>query len=256
MSSKDAVAGQNGDVKPESEYVDHATGQKGAADEYAYVEDTPEEKQLVRKIDRHLLPMLWVMYIFNYIDRTNIGNAKTGGIKRISSSPRPTTSSCCQSSSSRPSIFLPAIMFIWGCMSIGVKGVNSFGGMHAELSKRVAMFYTASLISGAFGGLLAGGIISGLEGVGGTRGWKWLFIIEGLVTVVLAIIAFFVLPDYPTTTKLLTEEEKRLALIRIAAGNVGAGEENILTHKQAFMASVKDIRTWSASQSSIAMSSH
>lgn len=41
---------------------------------------------------------------------------------------------------------------------------------------------------------MAGGIISGLEGVGGTPGWKWLFIIEGLVTVVLAIIAFFVLP--------------------------------------------------------------
>jgi MFS family permease len=56
------------------------------------------------------------------------------------------------------------------------------------------MFYTASLVSGAFGGLLAGGIITGLEGVGGTRGWKWLFIIEGLITVVLAVIAFFVLP--------------------------------------------------------------
>ena len=106
-------------------------------------------------------------------------------------------------------------------MSIGVKGVTSLGGIvawrfflgvveagffpgvmllmscwykPAELSKRVAMFYTASLISGAFGGLLAGGIITGLDGKAGTPGWKWLFIIEGLITMCLATVAFFVLP--------------------------------------------------------------
>lgn len=48
-----------------------------------------------------------------------------------------------------------------------------------ELSKRIAMFYTASLLAGAFGGLLAGGIIDALEGKANTRGWQWLFMIEG-----------------------------------------------------------------------------
>jgi hypothetical protein len=38
--------------------------------------------------------------------------------------------------------------------------------------------------------------------------------------------------------------EKKLALIRIAAGNVSAEDEIILSHKEAFMASVKDLRTW------------
>ena len=38
-----------------------------------YVEGTPEEKRLVRKIDLHLLPILQITYIFNYLDRTNIG---------------------------------------------------------------------------------------------------------------------------------------------------------------------------------------
>lgn len=38
-----------------------------------YVEGTPEEKKLVRKIDYHLIPILWAMYVFNYLDRTNIG---------------------------------------------------------------------------------------------------------------------------------------------------------------------------------------
>ena len=65
----------------------------------------------------------------------------------------------------------------------------------AELSKRIAFFYTASLLSGAFGGLLAGGIIEGMEGLANTRGWKWLFMIEGMATVVVGATAWFILPS-------------------------------------------------------------
>lgn len=38
-----------------------------------YVEGLPQERKLVRKIDLHLIPILWAMYVFNYLDRTNIG---------------------------------------------------------------------------------------------------------------------------------------------------------------------------------------
>ena len=41
--------------------------------EAEYVPNTPEERRLVRKMDLHLLPALWTMYVFNYLDRTNIG---------------------------------------------------------------------------------------------------------------------------------------------------------------------------------------
>lgn len=37
-----------------------------------YVPDTDAEKKLRRKIDLHLMPILWIMYILNYVDRTNI----------------------------------------------------------------------------------------------------------------------------------------------------------------------------------------
>lgn len=37
-----------------------------------YVPETDAEKKLRRKIDLHLMPMLWIMYILNYVDRTNI----------------------------------------------------------------------------------------------------------------------------------------------------------------------------------------
>lgn len=85
----------------------------------------------------------------------------------------------------------------------------------SEMSKRLFFFYTASLMGGAFGGLLAGGIITGMEGKAGVRGWKWLFIIEGCATVVAACCAYFILPDYPLTTKWLSDDEKRLATQRL-----------------------------------------
>lgn len=59
----------------------------------------------------------------------------------------------------------------------------------------MTLFYSATLVAGAFGGLLAGGIIQGMDGVGGTPGWKWLFIIEGCATVAVAGFAVFVLPS-------------------------------------------------------------
>jgi hypothetical protein len=46
---------------------------EATAVEQEYVPGTAEERRLVRKMDLHLMPILWVMYIFNYIDRTNIG---------------------------------------------------------------------------------------------------------------------------------------------------------------------------------------
>ena len=62
------------------------------------------------------------------------------------------------------------------------------------------------------GGLLAAAIHN-LDGVGGIAGWSWIFIIEGLVTIVFAIIALWVLQDFPQTATMLTEEE-RVFIIR------------------------------------------
>ena len=68
--------------KDESSHVEMDTTKKGGditADEIElqqalknYVPDTEAENKLRRKIDLHLMPILWIMYILNYIDRTNI----------------------------------------------------------------------------------------------------------------------------------------------------------------------------------------
>lgn len=52
-----------------------------------------------------------------------------------------------------------------------------------ELSLRMAIFYSGSLISGAFGNLIAAGILNGLAGVRGYSAWQWLYIVEGSITV-------------------------------------------------------------------------
>lgn len=47
-----------------------------------FIEGTDEEKELVRKIDLFLMPTIWVLYCFSYMDRTNIGNAKVAGMDK------------------------------------------------------------------------------------------------------------------------------------------------------------------------------
>jgi len=84
-----------------------------------------------------------------------------------------------------------------------------------ELGVRNAILYCGSLSSNAFGGLIAAGILDGMQGKRGHEAWRWLFYIEGALTVVVAIVAIFVLPDFPSTTKWLTPAERRLAEFRM-----------------------------------------
>ncbi len=86
------------------------------------------------------------------------------------------------------------------------------------------MFFSSATIAGAFsghvsirsltpvsrnlvGGLLAAAIAN-MDGVGGKPGWAWIFILEGLATVLCAIASFFILSDFPDTAKFLSETER------------------------------------------------
>ncbi|UNI15793.1 hypothetical protein JDV02_002294 [Purpureocillium takamizusanense] len=79
---------------------------------------------------------------------------------------------------------------------------------------RQAMFLSASSFAGAFGGLLAFGIVK-MDGIGGLEGWRWIFIVEGIVTVAVAVLACFCLYDFPETAKFLTEEERAFVVHRL-----------------------------------------
>lgn len=74
---------------------------------------------------------------------------------------------------------------------------------------RMSLLYCAAAMSGAFSGLLAAAIAE-MSGVAGYKGWRWIFIIEGVITVVFGASAFFVLPDSPShSTRWLSEVQIR-----------------------------------------------
>jgi len=84
-----------------------------------------------------------------------------------------------------------------------------------EQSKRFAVYISAAVLSGAFGGIIAGAITGNLDGKSGLTGWEWLFIVEGAATCGWAVIAFFILPDFPSNTKRLSDRERHLAITRL-----------------------------------------
>jgi len=90
------------------------------------------------------------------------------------------------------------------------------------------------------------GIESGMDMVRGLRAWRWMFIIEGSITVVIAFIAYFVLPNFPRTTTWLSEEERQLAVWRLEED---IGEDDWTSSSdQSFWHGLKlafrDIKTW------------
>lgn len=101
-------------------------------------------------------------------------------------------------------------MIVWGTISGATAAATSFGGIltarfllgfveaayfpgclyylscwytREELALRTGVLYSGSLLSGAFGGLIAAGILKNMDGVAGLHAWKWLFIIESVLTV-------------------------------------------------------------------------
>lgn len=91
-----------------------------------------------------------------------------------------------------------------------------------EIATRISILYTGNILATAFAGLIAAGIFHGMDNLGGVSGWRWLFILQGIVTFIIAVAAAFILPDDPLHTKWLTEDERLLANGRIVTDTVGA----------------------------------
>jgi len=175
----------------------------------------------------------------------------------------------------QPHVFLPGLGLVWGTFAAlmgATQNWTQLAGMRFllgvaeagfapgcafflsswyrkyELATRFALLYTSVPIAGAVSGLLAGLITDYMDGVSGLEGWRWLFILEGVASVVAAMVIFFLMPDYPSTSKrFLTEEESILACNRLAADGIamaqGAGREPI-PHWTAFKMTVSDWRVW------------
>jgi len=91
-----------------------------------------------------------------------------------------------------------------------------------ELGIRSAILFSATQLGSAFSGLIGAGIQSGLNGALGKASWRWMFIIEGSITVFIALSSLLILPDWPSTTRWLTPQERAVAEWRLVkdAGQV------------------------------------
>lgn len=89
-----------------------------------------------------------------------------------------------------------------------------------EVATRIAILYTGNILATAFAGLIAAGVFHGMDDLAGIAGWKWLFILQGIVTFLVAIVGYFMLPDTPLTTRWLSQEERDLAYNRMELDTV------------------------------------
>jgi MFS family permease len=121
--------------------------------------------------------------------------------------------------------WLPSLMFAWGLVTICQIFIKNRGGFYAtrfllasfeagfipgaayylgqfytkdQMALRYALLWSATAIAGIFSGILALGLLS-LSGKGGLHGWQWLWLIEGVLTCFIAVLALFYLPTSPQT---------------------------------------------------------
>ncbi|KAK0374474.1 hypothetical protein CLIM01_08187 [Colletotrichum limetticola] len=219
------------------------------------VVDPEGERSYVRKLDFYLLPYLSLMYFFNAVDRSNLGNAKTDGIEKdlnfkgneysllilLFYIPFGTLDLPLNLLTKKFSArwVLPTLMVVWGGIAtvqiasknfagilvlrliLGACEAGFFAGVvfyftlfykRSELGFRVAIFFGSALLAAAFSGLISYGVFQ-IEGTK-LQGWQWLMLIEGVLTVLVGVVAFWWLPASPATAWFLNDREKAAALAR------------------------------------------
>jgi MFS family permease len=163
-------------------------------------------------------------------------------------------------------------MLLWGMISTLSGNTQNFAGMVAvrffigfveaaflpgallilskwytrrELTKRNAILFCGNLISNAFSSLVGAGVLSNMQGTLGHAAWRWLYWIEGSVTMAIAIFAAFILPDLPHNTRGFTEEERALAVLRMTedVGEADADSAEQSPYAGLIMA-IKDVKIY------------
>ncbi|KAI9490720.1 major facilitator superfamily domain-containing protein [Zychaea mexicana] len=215
-----------------------------------------EFKRLRWKLDLRIVPFCGVLYLCSFLDRSNIGNAKIAGITEdlhISEDQYNIALSIffigyvifeipsnIMLKKIGPNLWIPLVMVSFA----GLLATRFFlGGVifymtlwytRREIATRISLFFGCSTLAGAFGGVLAYGIMQ-MDGMRGLHGWQWIFIIEAIPTLFLACITYFVLPNLPENSKALNERERAHIVNRLLK-DAGPATETHFSMKQLRMA--------------------
>ncbi|KAH8901167.1 putative MFS nicotinic acid transporter Tna1 [Thozetella sp. PMI_491] len=175
----------------------------------------------------------------------------------------------------KPSRWLPSIMVAWGICTTLTGIVQSYSGLLAvrfflgltesglfpgitfyvslwyprqNAQLRLALIFASASMAGAFSGLLAY-LIGKMEGVAGLEGWRWIFILEGMLTVIVAIASYFFTMDEPATANFLSDNEKRMILQALHSNGTAnpaapALGKNHTTSWKEVVSALADWQTW------------
>lgn len=206
-----------------------------------------------RKLDRNVLMLLCFLFLLAFLDRSNIGNARVAGMEKdlhLSSDEYEwlLTIFYIAYILFEPLIIvfklLPTRIWIailvagWGIAATAQAGAQSWSGLMAcrfflaafeagfgpgavyllsffylrsELGLRIGIFFASAPLATCFAGALAYGITSGHSSL---ASWRLLFLVEGAPVLVMAVVAYFAMPNSAHDAWFLTEDEKRVALAR------------------------------------------
>lgn len=113
-----------------------------------------------------------------------------------------------------------------------------------ECGTRMASWFAAASLAGAFGGVIARGIAE-MDGLGGLGAWRWIFIIEGLLSLVVSAVVFAVLQDFPQNEpKFLTAAENAEVLRRLREDSGENIEESEGFEKRFLFEALSDWKIW------------
>ncbi|KAI1762670.1 MFS general substrate transporter [Hypoxylon sp. FL1150] len=166
-----------------------------------------------------------------------------------------------------PRIWLPTLTIVWGIVATLMGIVQNLAGFFVtrfflgaesglfpgvvfyfsmwykrrERQYRISLFFSAASLAGAFGGILAYGI-GRMGGIVWANGWRWIFILEGILTVLVAAAAYAFIHNYPDTSSFLNKEEREFIHQRLAADSDATHEEKFSWG--AVVEALKDPNCW------------
>ncbi|KEF52881.1 uncharacterized protein A1O9_11299 [Exophiala aquamarina CBS 119918] len=171
----------------------------------------------------------------------------------------------------RPSRYIPVIMVLWGVACVCCGLVHDFAGLatarwflglfeaglfpgcnfylscwykRSEFGVRSAIFFSAAAIAGSFGGFLAAAM-SQMDGVGGKAGWAWIFILEGLITIVVGLLSVWMVHDFPDEATFLSADDRVRVYQRLKADQQSSADHE--SFKWAYvMESLRDWKTYTS----------
>ncbi|KUJ19133.1 putative high-affinity nicotinic acid transporter [Mollisia scopiformis] len=248
--------------------------------------DPKAYKALIRRLDLRIIPMLFLYYLLNSLDKSNAGNVKIYTFLEdthmtshqfnlaltwyfFTYAGLEAPSNMCMRKFG-PKLWLSGLVICWGAVTLGSAWVKSYGDycaarimlgvfeaglfqgfytlscwyLSSELQTRCAYWYSATMLSGAFGGLLAYAV-GPLQGHLGLKQWQYLFIIEGAITMFIGIIGLWLCVDFPETwsSRFFKADEMKFLQLRVKYANGPIAPDDTFRWS-AFWEAVKDWKTY------------